>query len=448
MGITFSGMAAGFDTQAVVDQLVAAARTPITRLQTQRAGLESKNKKLTSIGSKLGDLAAAAKALGTPEKASPTKASSSDETVVRATGAGVGATGRYDVKVISLAKADRHYGAALAARDAAGLVGAGTLSIAVGAGTAVDVAVEASDTLDSIASKINAAGAGVTASVLSTVDGFRLQIAGIQTGAANALTLTESGTTLGLGGPGGHPVVAADALVEVDGFSVTGPTNTLSGAIPGVTLELEGTSPVGTTQAIEVARDSAAVGERLKSFVAAWNTVTAAVNAESTVVSGVKKGADSLSGDSSLRTIQSRLRTIATSAVAGATGRYTTLASIGVSVQRDGTLLLDESKLTSAMGADADAVARVLGADGAGVMGRLEDEIEQWRAPATGLLDARATATRSQQRRIDDQVERLERRLDAYESQLRAQFTSLERLMSGMQGQSAQLQAAMGRLEG
>ena len=78
MGITFSGMAAGFDTQAVVDQLVAAARTPITRLQAQRSGLESKTRKLSSIGSKLGDLGTAAKALSTLAKASPTKATSSD----------------------------------------------------------------------------------------------------------------------------------------------------------------------------------------------------------------------------------------------------------------------------------------------------------------------------------------------------------------------------------
>lgn len=443
MTISFSGLASGIDTDSIVSQLVAASRTPITKLTSQKAVLESKQKKITSLASKLGDLATAAKALGTPEKASPTSASSSDESVLRVRGTGIASPGRFGVRVVSMANADRFYGGPLASRDVAGVAGSGTLSIAVGSGAPAAISISATDTLDAIAARITAAGAGVTASVLSTETGFRLQIAGIQTGAANALTISEAGTTLGFGGTDGHPVVASDARVEIDGFAVTSSTNTVSGAVPGVTLELRGTSPTGTTQSIDVSRDATAVTERVRTLVGAWNVTMGQINAESSMVAGVTKSADSLSGDIALRTVQTRLRSIATAPVAGATGRYTTLGSIGVSIQRDGTFLLDETKLSSAMAADPDAVARVLGSD-SGAMSQIDDAVTAWKTPSNGLFDARQTATRNQTKRIDQQVERLQTRLDAYESHLRAKFTALEQVMSGLQGQSAQLAAALG----
>jgi flagellar hook-associated protein 2 len=362
-------------------------------------------------------------------------------------GTGGASPARYAVRVVSLASADRYYADPVAARDQTGLFGTGTLGIQVGTGATVNVTVEASDTLDTLASKINAAGAGVTASVLNTGSGYRLQIAGSQTGAASALTLTETGTTLGFGNVGNRAATASDAVVEIDGFTVRRSTNVIDAAIPGVSLDLKKTSPAGTTQEVDVTRDQGSLSDRIKTFVTAFNVVNTAIEGESASAGGAAKPADSLSGDSTVRTIQGRLRTLVTSPMVGATGRYTTLASIGVSIQRGGALQLDETKLAAAITADPDAVTRLLGGD-TGLMKGLENELDQWTDPATGMIDARTDAVRAQQRAIDDQIAALERRLDAYETQLRRQFSALESTMSGLQGQGAQLQAMMSRLEG
>lgn len=442
-GITFSGLASGLDTGAIVDQLVGLARAPVNRLQTKRSTLDGKTKKLASLSSKLGDLSKAAKALSTTQTAAPTKASGSDDSVFLTRGTGGASPGRFSIKVTALATADRYYANSVAARDQGGLFGSGTLSLQVGSGTAVDVAVEATDTLDTLASKINASGAGVSASVLNTGSGYRLQIAGSQTGAASALTITETGTTLGFAS--NHVVTAGDAQLEIDGFQVTRPTNTIEGAIGGVTLDLKGLSPTGTTQSVEVTRDQASLTDKLKTLVSSWNSVSSFIDSESAAPASGTKNPDSLSGDASVRTIQQRLRSIVTNPVTGASGRYTTLASLGISVQRTGQLVLDDTKLAAAIAADPDAVTRVLSGD-TGAMQLLGTAIDAWTDPSNGLIDARTDAIRGQQRQIDDQIDAMTRRLDAYETQLRAQFTALESTMSSLNNQGSQISAAISSL--
>jgi flagellar hook-associated protein 2 len=446
--ISFAGLASGIDSGKIVDQLVAAARQPIRRLEQKQAVLDGRARRLGTLSSKLADLGKAAAALASPEKAAPVTATSSNESVFTVRGTGGGSPARYSVQVTSLATADRYYADAVAARNQTGLFGTGSLSIQVGSGTAVSVDVTGTDTLDSLASKINASGAGVTASILNTGSGYRLQIGGSQTGAANALTLTETGTTLGLNNPGNRVVTASDAVVQIDGFAVTRSSNEISGAIPGVTLDLRKTSAVGTTETVEVARDQGSLVERLRSFVNAFNAVNATIDGESSAPVGTPtKAADSLNGDSTLRTIQGRLRTLVTSPMTGASGAYTSLGSIGIAVQRGGTLALDETKLSRALAADPDAVTNLLGASN-GILAKIDTETKAWSDPNTGLLDSRTDAIRAQQRTIDDQIAALERRLDAYDSQLRKQFATLETTMSSLQGQGAQLSAAMGRLSG
>lgn len=445
--ITFSGLASGLDTGSIVDQLVGLAKAPINRLTTQKTTLGNKSKKLASLSTKLGELSKAAVALKTPKDAAPTKAVGSDDSVFTAAGTGGGSVGNFSVKVVSLAASDRYYANPVASRGTGGLFGSGNLRVQVGSAAAIDVAVTATDSLDTVASKINASGAGVTASVINTGSGFRLQVSGSQTGAASAVTLTETGTTFGFGATGNHPSVATDATVEIDGFTITRPTNSIENAIPGVTLTLKKPSPTGTTQSVDVARDSGSLIDKIKSFVTGYNAVSTFISAESSAsVTGDAKGADSLNGDSSVRTIQSKLRTLATSSVAGTSGRYTTLGSLGISVQRTGQITLDETKLAAAMAADPDAVTKVLTGTN-GVMAKFETTLEAWTNPTTGLIDARTDAISAQQRQIDDQIDRLTRRLDAYESQLRAQFTALESTMSNLQGQSSQLSAALSGLE-
>jgi flagellar hook-associated protein 2 len=449
MVIAFSGLASGLDTESMVSQLVALQRIPITQLQQQQKDLTAKSNKWTTLKLRLTDLRTATQNLDSKSEAEPNKVSSTDSSVFTVSSTGGGTLGRFDVRVTQLAKAPRIYSNAVATRDSAGGFGAGTLSLQIGTGTAIDVAVDAADSLDSVVNKINASGAGVTAGVLYDGTAYRLQISGNQTGTANALTVTETGVSFGLNLPVNIRQAAQDATLEVDGFAVTSSTNSVSGTIPGVTLNLVGTSSGTSTQAVEITRDDAALQTRLQSFVSAYNNITSFINAESAYV-GVKKGPESLSGDAGLRSVQSRLRTTITTAVTGATGRYNTLASIGLSLQTDGSLTLSSTKLATALAADPAGVTNMLAGGGSvttSAMKSVDTLLGDLTDATNGIPSQRIASISRRNREIGTQVTRMNDRVSSYEKLLRSQFASLEKTMSGLQSQGSRLQAALGQLQ-
>lgn len=442
--ISFNGLATGLDTSALITQLVKAESAPIERITSKQVLLDAKSRKLTSLRTKLDDVRNAALALDSRAEALPTSVTSSDESVVKARGSGGSTLGRFDLTVERLATSARVYSSSFVTRDAPGSFGTGTLTLDIG-GSSYAIDVDASDTLDSVTSKIQASGAPVTTGILFDGTGYRLQVSGRATGAANALTIDEGGLTLGLSQPANMVAQATDARLRIDGFLITRGTNTVSDAIPGVTLELKGTSAVGTTQSIEVGHDTDALAAGLSKLVDAYNAVNTFIAAEVSW-SGSSKPADSLSGDATVRSIQARLRTALLSPVAGTTGAFTTLASLGVSIQRTGALSLDKAKLTAALGSDPEAVARVLGSSGSGAMTIVAQEADYFSSSTTGVLTQRLTSMSRERKSLDDRITQMQARLDKYEAQLRQTYATLEQTVSGLQNQGSQLSAAMNAL--
>ncbi len=231
---SFSGLASGIDTATLISSLVRLERAPIDRLEAKKSDLGSVSRRLGEISKRTDALANAAKDLVGARELLGAKATSTDESKVRVSATGDATLGSFSVEVRALARAERTYSDGVAARDVAGLVGSGTLGVSVG-GVATDVTIEATDTLDDVARKINESGADVTASVLNDGTSFRLLVAGRSTGAANAVDFTESGTTLGLTRPENQLVAARDASIVVDGLEITRATNRFSDVVPGVT---------------------------------------------------------------------------------------------------------------------------------------------------------------------------------------------------------------------
>jgi flagellar hook-associated protein 2 len=260
------------------------------------------------------------------------------------------------------------------------------------------------------------------------------------------VTVNEVGTSLGLSTPANIVSSASDASFELDGIPMTRGSNTFENAFPGVTLELLTPSPTGQKTSIEIGHDPAALETAVKKVVDAFNAVNSFVQAESTWT-GQQKPLDSLSGDSTLRSIQSRLRGVLTAPVAGTSGAHTTLASLGVSLQRDGSLSLDTAKLRSALAADPNGVAKVLGTEGTGAMALLAEQADYFTDGSEGVLSQRLTSMKNERRGLDDRIERMQARLDKYEAQLVQQYAKLEQLVSGLQSQSSQLSAAMSGLQ-
>jgi flagellar hook-associated protein 2 len=443
--ISFSGLATGLDTSTLISQLVKAESAPIERLAAKQTLIDAKSKKLTSLRTKLDDLRNAALALDSRKEALPVTLTSGDTTRVRGTVQGGVSPTRFDLEVVSLAKGARMYSNSFASDSATGLFGTGQLEITTSTGTST-IAVDSGDTLDSVRQKIEDLDLPLSVNILNDGSGYRLQIVGDGVGAANAVTVNEVGTSFGLSTPANIVSSATDASFKLDGIPMTRGSNTVENAFPGVTLELLSASPTGEKTSIEIDHDPATLEAAVKKVVDAFNAVNTFVQGESTWT-GQQKPLDSLSGDSTLRSIQSRLRGGLTAPVAGASGAHTTLGSLGVSLQRDGSLSLDAAKLRSALASDPNGVAKVLGTDGTGAMALLAEQADYFTDGSDGVLSQRLTSMKNERRGLDDRIERMQARLDKYEAQLTQQYAKLEQLVSGLQSQGSQLSAALSGLQ-
>ncbi len=370
---------------------------------------------------------------------------SSDETRVTATATGDAPLGTYQLEVTQLAAAERTYSDTFAASDSSGLFGTGTFSIQVGADAAVDITVDGTDNLNSVASKINSSGANVKAAVIFDGSNYRLQVSGSDTGASNAITFTETGTTLGLTDVANEIVAARDASFTIDGLAMTRSSNEVADAIPGVTLDL--LTQTSGSVAITVDRDTEGTKEKMQTFVDSYNEVMRGINAEFSF-SGVARVGNSLAGDSMLRSLQSKLSEAIIDPVSGL-GDVDRLSLVGIRVQNDGTLELDDAELTAALASDADGVAAFFEGDSdasvAGFVERLDDVIESF-ISTDGLLSIRVDGLDGQVGDVDISIESMEHRIGKFEENLRAKFTNLELVMSGLNAQGQQLISVLSSL--
>ncbi|VWX53073.1 flagellar filament capping protein FliD [Novosphingobium sp. 9U] len=284
-------------------------------------------------------------------------------------------SGSYSLEVTQLAKSQTLASAAYTSPTAAtDVVGAGTLRLRFGtisgssfaedAGhAAVDVAIAPGATLNDVANAINAKKTGVTAYVAQTGAGAQLVFKG-QEGAANGFVIeaSEDSANPGLSKLAWDPsattgqlvATAGDASFKVDGLARTSKSNTVSEAIPGVTLKLTavstGTPPVPTN--VTFTDTSAALSTTMTDLTGALNEIASALNAATDPTSG------DLRADSGARALKKTFSKLAgTTVMPNATGAAKTLADLGLSTQRDGTFVLDTNRLKATLAKDPDGVA-------------------------------------------------------------------------------------------
>ncbi|MDB4972916.1 MAG: Flagellar hook-associated protein FliD, partial [Myxococcaceae bacterium] len=411
---------------------VSVAKIPMTQIQKTQSTLSSQSKKFSDIKTQLTTLQTAAKALDTKTEALANKVTSSTESVVTATAQGGSSAGSFKIDVTQLAQAERTYSNEFDSDSTEG-VAAGELTIQVGTGDAFKVDVTDTDTLASVAKKINASGAGVSAGIFHDGSKYRLQITGSQTGAANKITFGgDAGTALGLLDADNEKQQATDAVITIDKMEVHSATNAITGAVPGVTLNV---ASLGSST-IKVDRDGDGLQTKLQTFVTAYNAVMTTMNKEFSTTSGVTKAADTLSGDATLRTLQSSLRNLASKVMGNGESKFTTFGSIGLTSQRDGTFTLDTAKLTAAVSSDYDGVASLLAGrtDGTGLMNTFSTGVDAFTKSA-GTLDNKISSIAQQNKTYDAQLLQMQSRVDKYEQGLNDQFAALEKTMSDLKSQ-------------
>jgi flagellar hook-associated protein 2 len=431
---TFGGLASGLDTNAIIDAIVAAERVPVTQARNRQTSINSALTTVNNVSSKLSNLKSAAQALSTALGFSSYKSTSSDAAVV-ATVSGVASPGTFDLTVQQLAKEQRTYSDVQGSNTAA-LGMAGTLDLAVGSGAPVSLAIGAGDSLADVASKINGAGLRVSASVIYDGAAYKLQVRGLDSGAANSVSFVENGFSLGLSTPANTVQTARDARIVMDGNIITRPTNQFVGVVPGVTLALtkESASPV----TIQVESDPTSLKTKIQAFVTAYNDVVTTAQTASGWGSQ-KPGNSLLAGDSALRTVLDKLSSSVGNNVPGTTGAYQTLASIGVSSNRDAKLQIDDAKLTAALSANPTAVTRLFVEDAqtgsVGAMKGVMTLVDQLATNSNSTLKTKSESLSGQAKRLDDDIASIERRVDLMATQMRQRFTQLEMIMTRYKAQ-------------
>ena len=445
------GISSGLDVNSMVTRLVAVERAPVARRLDR---LEGKlNTQLSALGvlkGSLSSLLSSLASLKTESAFQARQASSSDDSRFVATATAAAAAASYSVETVALASAHKITSGEITG-GAGAVLGSGTLTIAVGANSFSLTIDGTNNTLAGIRDAINSAvdNKGVTATLVNTAAGAVISLTARDSGAAKALRVTQAGGDGGLAALTYDPGVltnltqvsaAADASLRVDGFLVSSPGNSISSAIDGVTINLMSAAP-GTVNTLTISNDSSVTVEKVKKFVQDYNTVAAATS-QLRRYNSTTREAGPLLGDAMLRGIESTLRNFLSGEVAGAASAYNTLASIGITTQSDGSLKLDDTKLTTALAVSFDTIGKLFGsATGvAAVMhAYLDGQLE-----SSGQLGSRTDSIGTQKRQIQRDRDNLDRRMVAIEQRYRAQFSALDTALAGMQQTSAFLTQRLG----
>jgi flagellar hook-associated protein 2 len=461
--ITSTGVGSGLDVNAIVTQLMAIEARPLTLLQQDKTNLNTQLSAFGTLQSLTSAMRDAANKVASVSLWQQTVATSSDTGSVTVSTAGGAATGAYSVAVQSLASMQTVSSRAFASSSET--LGEGTLTIELGSwagepaptgftaksgSTPVSISIGPGETsLASIRDKINAAGAGVTASIVNDASGARLALRSSATGAENAFRISASETVddgnaasglsaLAFDAAGGASQMtrnqsAGDARATVNGIAVTSASNTLDGVADGMTLTLLKTT--SSDVSVNVGADGASVKTAITSFVKAFNDLAANIR-DQTKYDPQSKVAGTLQGDRVVGSVLSQLRGVINQP-SSASSVYSQLSDLGITMQSDGTLAVDGTKLDAAIANRAE-LRKVLATDGAtsgvsGFMDRFRD-LGNALLGTDGSLQTRTASLQSMMSRNDKSQSAMQDRLTQTEARLRAQYQALDTNMAKLNG--------------
>jgi len=441
--VQFGGLITGLDTNALIAGLVKAEHRSIDVLAAQKVRFQAQDAVITAVVAGLAKVRSAAQSLALSTDFQKKTASSSDASVVSVNASSAASAGNLDIVVDSLASAQTVQSTSFTSSTAA--IGTGTLTITAGGKTSSIVVDGTNNTLSALRDAINDGDGNVTATIVNvgaaTAD-YRLILRSKNTGITNAVTV--AGTLTGAADPfsGGGQIVqtAADAVFSVNGLTVRRSSNKVSDVVAGLTISLVGEGDrdgiVETTDRaaqIAVSADSSSVISSVKNLVESFNAVSKIVNDQFTLDPNTNRQG-STSGDASLRAVVARLRA-ELSRPGGFGVGYKYLSDVGISFQKDGSLALDEAKLSEALADDPTAVGRLFLATEGGIGKRIPDAVDDFVSQVDGALTFRQKGIAQSLKRIDEKVVREEDRIAAMQDRLTRQFSALEQIVSSLKSQ-------------
>ncbi len=387
--ISSLGIGSGLDLSSIVTGLVNAERAPTeNRLSLKEQTITAKLSAFGALKSSLSLFQGSMSNLLSSSTYNLKSASLSDSSVFSTSVTSNADNGNYAVEVSALAKSHSiASNAATAFSDVNDYIGMGTLSIKFGTTTTgpysftqdpskatqtIEVsAANNNTTLSGMKDYINNGDFGISAAIVNDGSGYRLTLTSDNTGASNSMEISVTGDAdgnntdnLGLSqlafnaaaqSSMTQTVQAQDAALTINGLDITRDTNTVTGAIDGVTLNLL-KADVGNIVNVSVSENIEDLSTGIQEFVEGFNGLA---NTLSTLTSydPVTSSAGLLIGDATVRSISYQLRSIIGNSVSELSGNLRSLADIGIKTTQDGTLGLDMSKLNAALANYPDEVA-------------------------------------------------------------------------------------------
>ncbi|NPU94064.1 MAG: flagellar filament capping protein FliD [Gammaproteobacteria bacterium] len=445
--ITAAGTGSGIDVENIITKLTEAERTPTEqRLLLRETNIQAEISAFGSLKSALSDFRKSLTNLSSLQALAARSATSSNPESFTVSADNTASVGSSQIEIVNLASAHKMVSTANFAGPTTA-VGAGSMTISLGS-TSFDVEIVGgqNNTLAGIRDAINNAtgNTGITASILTVSNGVggtqsKLVLSADDTGAANTISVAVTGDSDGndtdnvglsafLNANMEQKSTAADALVRIDGFDVTSSTNVFKNAIQGVTLTAVKANPT-VNETLTVGINKTAIKENLALFVENFNALSETLKFL-TKYDPETQEAGLLTGDSTVRSIETQLRRTISNVVEGLDSNFSSLASLGITTQRDGTLKLDSTKLDSALTTNFDDVANLLGGED-GIAKKLDSTLNNF-LKTGGLISTRNETFLKQLKDIDSQRERLEMRMTSYEERLRAQYAAMDAIVANL----------------
>ncbi|SUB30819.1 flagellar capping protein [Yersinia pseudotuberculosis] len=450
--ISALGTGSGLDLNTLLSQLSAAEQTRLTPLTTQQTSYKSKLTAYGVLQSALAKLETASTALKKADTLNSTAVSGSNSAFSATTDSAASA-GTYSIEVTNLAKAQSLLSADVpSATDKLGSSDATrTITIAQpGQKEPMKISLTSEQTsLTGIRDAINKQEGSVNASIMKADDNtYYLALTSKDTGTQSEMTISVTGdetlnnflnyTPSSTGGSGAltQKVKAEDATLSVNGVSITRQSNTITDAPQGVTINLKAVTKEGAPEQLTIVRDNTATKAAIQSFVDAYNSLQTTFGSL-TKYTVVETGQDqstsngALVGDGTLRSIQTQLKSQLASSQSG---DLKTLASIGITQDLDGKLVIDADKLNTALTDNPNSVTAFFVGDGenTGFATQTEKLLNTALDTTLGTLKTATDGINTSLKNLDKQIAATTASIETAIERYKTQFTQLDKLMTSM----------------
>lgn len=436
---TVSGLS-GFDFSSLISAQIQNDSGPLNTLQVQQAALQNRDSALTSIGSQVTQLETTISSLANPDSFATVSATPTNSTVVSASAGSGAIAGTYGLDVQNLASAQVTASTDGYANSTDIAADGGSLSFTIGGKTTTPINITSATSLASLASQINSQNSGVFAAVVNDGTNNKLAIMSRQTGTSNGFTINNSltlspgsGTVLAFAAgqslTSGNSQNAADANLSLNGIPIVSSSNTVTNAIPDVTVNL---LQAGQTN-INVTPDYTSLQNSLNTLVSQYNSLQSYVASQTSTSNGQ---AGPLANDPVPRQL---MNDINSALISAGSGNLQYLSNIGLQFNEDGTLSFAQDTFQSAVTSSSSDVQTLFqGTNSNGIFNKFQSTLQSDDATA-GLIFNSTTSDQTTIQSLTSEISDQQARLNLERTQLTQMYSAADQAIIQLQSEGQSL---------